>query len=300
MKHLLKIIWFKIIGNLFFPIVKIFYSPTVPISRYFRFIGKFTVRTSDEKKFYLYNNAFLLETNIFWIGIEKYDWENMTRKIWTELCKSSDTIFDIGANTGIFSVLAKAYNPSSKVFSFEPQPNIYYVLNKNNEVNKLDIQCENIALSDKEGTMPFYNQGSAAFTTENTTAGSLNKEWRPDNQNSIMVTVKQMQKYIEDKKIKKVDLIKIDVETFEYEVLLGYGKYLKEHQPTFVLEIQDRTIGKNIESLFSADAYVYYNIDEEKGLKKTIDLGTLGKNHNYLLIPKSKENLIQKFIQGLN
>ena len=259
-------------------------------------MGKFSVKTNDGEQFYLYNNAFHLETNIFWIGIEKYDWENMTRKIWTELCKSSETIFDIGANTGIFSVLAKAYNPASRVFSFEPQPNIFYVLNKNNEVNKFDIQCENIALSDKEGTMPFYNQGSAAFTTENTTAGSLNKEWRTENQNSIMVTVKQMQKYIEEKKIKKIDLIKIDVETFEYEVLLGYGKYLQEHQPTLVLEIQDKTIGKNIESLFDIESYTYYNIDEEKGLKKTKDLGTSDKNHNYLLISKSKENLVEKYL----
>lgn len=259
-------------------------------------MGKFPVRTNDGKKFYLYNNAFHLETNIFWIGIEKYDWENMTRRVWTELCKSSDTIFDIGANTGIFSVLAKAYNPNSKMYAFEPQPNIFFVLNKNNEVNRFDIHCENIALSDKEGTMPFYNQGSAAFTTENTTAGSLNKEWRTQDQNSIMVTVKQMKNYIEEKKINKIDLIKIDVETFEYEVLSGYGKYLKEHQPILILEIQDKTIGKNIKSLFNTETYSFYNINETTGLTKVNEMGISVKNHNYLLCPKSKENLVEKFV----
>ncbi|MBI4945991.1 MAG: FkbM family methyltransferase [Bacteroidetes bacterium] len=296
MKKFIRIIWLEIFGKLAFPILKMFYSPQVPISRKLRFIGKFPLKTSDGKRFYLFNNAFLLETNIFWLGIDEYSWEKMTRNIWMELCKSSDIIFDIGANSGIFSVLAKTYNPKSKVFSFEPQPNIFYVLKKNNNVNGFDIHCENIALADREGSMPFYNSGEAAFTTENTTAGSLNKEWRTERQNSIMVAVKELKRYVEENQIKNIDLIKIDVETFEYEVLLGYGKYLQEHKPALILEIQDRIIGKNIESLLQPSAYTFYNIDEERGLIRTNELGTSTKNHNYLLCPQSKRSLVSKFI----
>ncbi|MEK6616988.1 MAG: FkbM family methyltransferase, partial [Bacteroidota bacterium] len=204
----------------------------------------------------------------------------MTRYLWTELCKSSTTIFDIGSNSGIFAVLAKAYNPNSTVVAFEPQPNIFYVLKKNNEVNGFDIRCENIALSNQEGNMPFYNSGEAAFTTENTTSGSLNKEWRTERQNPITVTVKELKNYIEEKKIKRIDLIKIDVETYEYEVLSGYGKSLCLHKPIIILEIQDRTIGKNIESLFDTASYSFFNIDEDKGLIKVKDLGMSKKNHN--------------------
>ena len=292
----LKRIWFKTSGKLIFPLVKIIYSPTKPVSRKLRFIGKFKVRTMDGKCFYLFNNAFPLETNIFWIGIDKYDWEKMTRYLWTELSKSSHTIFDIGSNSGIFAVLAKAYNTNSMVVAFEPQPNIFNVLKMNNKVNGFDIHCENIALSNQEGNMPFYNSGEAAFTTENTTAGSLNKEWRPERQNSILVSVKQLQNYIEDNKIKSIDLIKIDVETFEYEVLSGYGKYLKLHEPIIIIEIQDKTIGKNIESLVDAATYSFYNIYEDRGLIKVENLGVSEQDHNYLLCPQSKLDLIKKYI----
>lgn len=296
MKKLLRIIWFKFFGRFFFPFLKIIYTPKEPISRKLRFIGKFPLQTKEGKNFYLFNNAFHLETNIFWLGIDGYEWEKITRQIWIEFCKSSQIIFDIGSNSGIFSVLAKVYNPNSSVTAFEPQPNIFYVLKKNNEVNGFDIHCENVALSNVEGNMPFYNSGEAAFTTENTTAGSLNKDWRTERQNSIMVSVKELKNYVKENQIKNIDLIKIDVETFEYEVLAGYGKYLQIHKPIVILEIQDRTIGKNIESLFNTTEYSFFNIDECCGLIKSNELGISEKNHNYLLCPESKRNLIEKYI----
>jgi len=296
MKKILRIIWFKIIGRIVFPLIRIIYTPTEPISRKLRLIGKFRIRTKDGKNFYLFNNAFHLETNIFWLGIDNYTWEKMTRQIWIEFCKSSHIIFDIGSNSGIFAVLAKVYNPNSTVIAFEPQPNIFYVLKKNNKINGFDIHCENIALANNEGGMPFYNTGEAAFTTENTTAGSLNKDWRTENQNSIIVAVKELKNYIEENQIKGIDLIKIDVETFEYEVLSGYGKYLQIHKPVVILEVQDRTIGKNIESLFDASLYSFFNIDEDSGLIKINDLGMSEKNHNYLLCPESKLGLIEKYV----
>lgn len=296
MKKILRKIWFEVFGNIAFPVLKVFFTPREPISRKLRFIGKFPVRTEDGKNFYLFNNAFLLETNIFWLGMERYSWEKMTRSIWVELCRTSDTIFDIGANSGIFAVLAKAYNPASKVVAFEPQPNIFYVLKKNNEINGFDIRCENCALSDKEGEMPFYNTGEASFTYENTTAGSLNKNWRTNLQMSIMVVVKELRNYLEQNNIAKIDLIKIDVETFEFEVLSGYGQGLSLHKPIIILEIQDRKIGKNVESLFEPGAYSFFNIDEEKGLIETGEMGLSEVNHNYLLCPVGKLGMISKFI----
>ena len=111
-----------------------------------------------------------------------------------------------------------------------------------------------------------------------------------------MVAVKKLKNYVEENQIKGIDLIKIDVETFEYEVLLGYGKYLQMHKPVVILEVQNRTIGKNIESLFDYASYSFFNIDEDSGLTKINDLGMSEKNHNYLLCPESKRSLIDKYV----
>lgn len=262
--------------------------------RRLRFIGKFKPATKDGKSFYLYNNAFHLETDIYWLGIDVMKWENMTRSIWCDLSVTSNVIFDIGANSGIFSILSKVYHPESFVVGFEPQPNIFNVLKKNNSINKFDIRCENLALADINGEMLFYNYGSNTFTSENTTAGSLNKKWRPALQHSITVNVEKLENYIEKNRINTIDLMKIDVETMEYEVLIGYGKFLYMHQPIIILEIQDEVIGKKVASLFNRD-WQFYNINEKKGLQK-VDVPGNNTDKNYLICPVAKLNLITNYI----
>ncbi|MFC2115030.1 FkbM family methyltransferase [Bacteroidota bacterium] len=297
-KKALKYLLYRFFGKPLYSLVKGIYHPSDTMLKRLRFIGKFRVKTEDGQHFYLFNNAFHLENRIFWMGLDKYPWERMTRRIWARLCISSSTIFDIGANSGIYSVLAKVYNPNSLVLAFEPQPNVYNVLRRNNQVNGFDIVCEQAALSSKEGRMPFYNYGPDTFSTENTTAGSLNKDWVTRDQSSIMVDVQKLGTYIEENDIGGIDLMKIDVETLEYEVLLGYGKCLSIHLPILILEIQNRDIGKNLESLLDPDQYSYYNIDEEDGLVSVTELGSATKDLNYLVCPNSKLDEVRDFISS--
>ena len=277
-------------------LIRNFITPNEKLMRKMTFIGKFRVQTFDNKSFYLYNNAFYLENSIFWLGIDNFSWEYMTRKIWIHLSKSSKTIFDIGANTGIFSILSKVYNPNALVYAFEPQPNIFEILRKNDKINKFNIVCEKIAISYEKGNFPFYNYRGKTFTKRNTTAGSLNKNWRPNNQHSIIVPVKTLKDYIEVNRVGTINLMKIDVETLEHEVLVGYGDYLNLHKPIIILEIQNEIIGGKIKSLMNSKNYSFFNIDEENGLKCVQKLGMSKENQNYLICPNSKLNEIKKII----
>ena len=123
----------------------------------------------------------------------------------------------------------------------------------------------------------------------------MNKTWRPIDQNSIYVEAITLESYINTNNIEAIDLLKIDVETLEYEVLLGYGSFLLKHEPIIILEIQSKEIGSNIDSLLTIDLYLYYSIDESQGLVKIDVLGT-GEDNNYLLCPKSKIHLINSLI----
>ena len=151
--------------------------------------------------------------------------------------------------------------------------------------------CQNIALSNVITTLPFYNYGRDPFGSRNTTAGSLNKEWRPNNQKSIQVDVVTLDSYIHDHNVEKIDLFKIDVETLEAEVLEGYKNNIHKHKPAIILEIQDGKIGENIHSFFKEEDYSYFNIDERSGLKKVTSLGK--DNHkNYLICHNSKLKIL--------
>lgn len=261
------------------------------------FFDKFKVKTKDGVTFWLYNNAFYWETEMFWSGFENFDYERKSREVWCSLARESRIILDIGSNTGWFSMMAQAYNPNAEIHAFEPQPNVFQVLQKNVEINSFGVICNPFALSDEEGTFPFYNTGAQTFLTENTNHGSLNKEWRPEKQHSIQVEVKRLDEYWKGNP-NKVDLIKIDVETFEYEVLKGYGSLLFEHRPIILLEIQDEVIGNRVASLFNDKGFYFFHIHEKEGLMQTSVMGLRSDevNRNFLICPKEKQALIEKYI----
>jgi len=289
LRGIIKTIFRLRIMKYVFLVTKMFYIPKSSYRiEYFKFEGKYKVRINNQ--FVHLYNKFYLENEIFWLGFENFNWEKKTRRIWSNLCEKSNVIFDIGANSGIFSVIAKVSNPKSNVFAFEPQPNIYEVLQKNSVINKFDINCMNIALSNSNGTLPFYNYGNYAFDG-NTTAGSLNKEFRPENQKSIMVKVTELTTFVHENNISKIDLIKMDVETHEFEVLQGYKELLNLHTPMIIIEIQNEQVGKNVSEIVKLDTYKYFLIDEEIGL---VEVEKLGGNSftNYFLCPISQINII--------
>lgn len=262
------------------------------------FFDKFKVTTKDGVRFWLYNNAFYWETEIFWIGYIEINWEKKTREIWATLARESQVILDIGANTGIFSVIAKAYNKKAEIHAFEPQPNVFSVLQKNNQINDYDIQSHPLALSDKKGELPFYNTGYSTFENNNTTHGSLNKEWRTEHQHSILVKVERLDHFLDKIRCGEVDLMKIDVETLELEVLKGYGEKLWEDRPIIILEIQNPEIGDKLCQLFQSKHYLYYLINEENGIYPIEELGrnTDQDNLNYLLCPQEKKKMVKRFL----
>ena len=54
---------------------------------------------------------------LYWKGIEGFEPE--TFKIFRKLLKQSRVLFDIGANIGIYALVAAIDNPSIRVFAFE-------------------------------------------------------------------------------------------------------------------------------------------------------------------------------------
>ena len=85
-----------------------------------KFTGKFTVKIPKEDRTFVLNawNS-TIENEIFWNGLGN-TWEPETINLYTKLCKKSKVIFDVGANTGIYSLIASKLNPNAKIIAFEP------------------------------------------------------------------------------------------------------------------------------------------------------------------------------------
>ena len=109
---------------------------SIPHNKFYKdinFEGKFNVGF-DKKNFFLFHFGDTISKHTFWNGLFK-TWENETGWIWKELCENSNYIFDVGANTGVYSLVAKTINKESKVFAFEPSINTFKQLKKNNQIN---------------------------------------------------------------------------------------------------------------------------------------------------------------------
>jgi hypothetical protein len=148
-----------------------------------------------------------------------------------------------------------------------------------------------MAVSDINGSLPFYNYGADPFGSENSTAGSLNKEWRTEDQKHIDVEVTTLDTYIIKMGIENIDLLKIDVETLEFQVLAGYKEHLHKHEPIIILEILNTEVGDKIHSIFKGRNYSYFNIDESKGIVPVKELGA-SKYKNFLICPEKKRDRI--------
>lgn len=133
-------------------------------------------------------------------------------------------VLDIGANIGNHSVYFAAICKAAVVHSFEPQKDIFEILKKNIELNHISNICipHNVALGSEDGQAKI-----AAYTKDNTGGTSVAMDSKGD------MPVKKL----DDFGFKKIGFIKIDVEGFEYNVLAGAEKLLKEQSSTLYIEI---------------------------------------------------------------
>jgi len=129
--------------------------------------------------------------------------------------KDAEVILDIGANVGFFSMLCRELYPKSKIYAFEPVPKTFSCLEKNFKDDK-NTEVFNLALSDYRGT------GKMTFSEENSAVSSLSEE------GSVDVEITTLDYFLKDKKVDRVDILKIDTEGFENFVLKGGQESLKK------------------------------------------------------------------------
>jgi FkbM family methyltransferase len=251
-------------------------------TRFLRFRGDFSMEIFG-RTFRMNNFGDEIETEIFWHGLFG-GWEQESLKVWAKLCRESKVIFDIGANTGIYALVAKAANPNSEVFAFEPVARVYDKLKLNVMLNEGAIHCEPVALSNSDGTAKIYDPGSAHVYSV-----TVNKNLNPSGTNVTETEIKtvRLDSFVKNKNIQVIDLMKIDVETHEPEVLEGMSGYLNQFKPIMLIEVLQTSIGQRLEKMLPNSDWKYFYIDEQKGPKPVTQL-TGGNMYNYLIVPLAK------------
>lgn len=143
-----------------------------------------------------------------------------------EHIKKNAVILDIGANIGNHTIFFANECNAQKIYTFEPTQKTFQVLKENIRINQLEniVVAMNVALGAKESKVDVI--------VDEKDAGSNHVE-ENINGSTIMNTLDGLA--INE----GIDFIKIDVEGYEYEVLLGAEKTISKDKPDIFIEIFD-------------------------------------------------------------
>lgn len=141
---------------------------------------------------------------------------------WTEPLQRAErpVVVDVGANAGIFSLFAHGLNPRAKIIAFEPLPAMQSRLKALKERTRMDFEWHPQAASDSIGEVLFESpHGYDGISRVCTSANPAGTTFRV--QTTTLDTILAG---------RDIDLIKIDVEGFEFQVLAGAKSTLEKTQ----------------------------------------------------------------------
>ena len=283
LKLLLKKIYRTIPFKVFlFKGLKAIWSPRESIYKHLHFKGIFSVKVDNNSQFKIHHVGHQIENELFWDGIENA-WEKVSMSLWIKLSKQANVnvIFDIGAYTGLYALCSASLNPNAKIYSFEPMEHNFNLLNKNIQLNNYtNITSIKKACSNITDKAIVYTEKNTTLTTSVTVNKSLFHEEK--ELDIVPIETVRLDEYIKNEKIEGLDLIKIDVETHEHEVLLGMGDLIQKYKPTFLIEVLNDEVAKNIESIIEGMNYIYFDIDEINEIKR-VDSIKKSSHFNYLI-----------------
>jgi FkbM family methyltransferase len=214
--------------------------------------------------FLMYNNCDDGIVGFFYYDSQVYS-EAQDLKVFLPLAKVSKTIVDIGANTGLYSLLVGKVAHQATTFAIEPYSVNFKRLQKNLALNKLiNTVPLNIAIGDKSDTVEFNIPMDDMISEVPSMVSSFPRSMFPDllwTKTSVeMLTLDEFAQ----KNNLKIDLIKCDVETYEMSVFKGAHEVLSNHRPAILFESfldDERKVFFN-QILKQYDYYVYYLLKE--------------------------------------
>lgn len=208
---------------------------------------------------------------LYWRGLEGHEAETVGPFL--EIARSARITVDVGANTGIFTLLAGAANPASNVIAFEPLPHLSHALRQNIQLNGWDQRMRVVmkAVTDRVDMAAFH-----VPRVDVPTSASLNRNgFRGLDGDVIDVQTTTLDASLADET--RVDLVKIDVEGFEDRVLSGMSGILARSRPVIVVECNPDGPHREMEQILNDQRYVFYH------------LGTRGPERKQRLVPDPTE-----------
>lgn len=177
-----------------------------------------------------------IDFSIYLLG----SFEPSTRAALNRLIRAGNVAFDIGANIGAHTLpMARRVGPEGRIFAFEPTDFAFGKLKANIELNpnlQSRIEAHQLLLTDEPG-VPVSEKIYSSWPLVPESDQSVHPKHRGRLTTTRNARANTLDAFVEQHRIDRLDLIKIDVDGNEYPVLHGGSKTLAKLRPTLLMEI---------------------------------------------------------------
>jgi FkbM family methyltransferase len=220
---------------------------------------------------------------MMYLGLYEFELIAAVKKLLNE----GDTFIDVGANIGyLTSAALSRVSKKGEVHSFEPVPEYFNRLEEVKHLNpNYNLILNQYALGESESKSMIDVSDVSNIGWNTIVPGMMEASTRKQ---SIEISVKRLDDYIEQKKLKNISLIKIDTEGYEFPVLKGLKKYFDQgNRPTIICEIAPAAYPlldvslEDLNNYMKQYGYSTFLIDDTS---RQTDITTLTHTENILFI----------------
>lgn len=215
--------------------------------------------------------------SIYYLG----DWEHWDTIYWRRTIKPGWTVVDVGANLGYYALLAsRLIGPQGRVFAFEPTPSTYQVLLENIGLNRArNIAPYQVAMCDFCGSVSVIEQEVDGWNR-------IGLDGEPGAHRVPSLT---LDRFVDEQKLERIDMIKVDIEGAEHKFLQGARATIKSFRPIIAVELKPSalaTFGATVGDLTKElNGYELYRATW-RGFGPLKSLPKMGQTFNAVALPR--------------
>lgn len=228
------------------------------ISRQFPFHGFLEIEPTIGEPIALFDdNDDLVCMSLGWRG----SYEPASIRLWQTLAAGSRVVFDIGAYTGIYTLMAARAAHEARIVAVEPVPANLARLKKNLEANGCgNVLTVHAAILDRPGEVTLSLTSSGDFLTS---GASIVRQAGGEGVASETVPGLTGGDLLGLAGETAVDLVKIDVEGAEARVLAGMAGILERCGPDLLIECLDQEAADRVDAALRPLGYRFHIIDDD-------------------------------------